>query len=100
MDNVFDPQIIYTVRPDQLPHTSCPTLMPAQQATFLPRYRLSITWSRHPRSTRLGISLIANALRSYVYLSTDSRKHLHWAASLSICMGNNLAGAISEVHTP
>ena len=53
---------------------------------------------RHPRSTRLGISLIANALRSYVHLSTDSRKHLHWAASLSICTGNNLAGAISEVH--
>ena len=55
---------------------------------------------RHPRSTRLGISLIANALRSYVHLSTDSRKHLHWAASLSICTGNNLAGPSAEVHRP
>ena len=59
-------------------HTFLATLDLLVSAIQVQQHRLPVRWDRKPvnnEGSRIGISLIANALRSYVHLATDSGKH-------------------------
>ena len=78
---------------------SFPTLLVS--AIQVQQHRLPVRWDRKPvnnEGSRIGISLIANALRSYVHLATDSGKHhVHLSTGDALCIVHGFRHLVSPI---